>query len=361
MEQQKDTMAMLDLLIRPAFCIKDGVIVRINKAAEGLALELGGQIADMLATGQEEYQEFVDGCLYLTLTLSGIIRSASVIRMEDFDVFILEDDAEQAELKAMALASQSLREPLTGIMTVADSLFPAIARINDPTLSQQLSQINRNLFQMLRILGNMSDADRYQNSSTSNQEVRDVTAFFQDQFDQVTAKVAQSGIDIHFTNLDHSIYSQVDATKLERAVYNIISNAVKFTPEGGTIKASLVRRGLKLYFTVQDSGQGIPENLRSSIYSRFLRQPMLEDGRYGIGLGMVLIRAAATAHNGTVLIEQPADQGMRITMTLTVRQSKNATVRSPILSVDYAGEWDHSLIELSEILPAEFYREEHNK
>ena len=45
---------MLDLLIRPAFCIKDGVIVRINKAAEGLALELGTQIADLLATGQEE-------------------------------------------------------------------------------------------------------------------------------------------------------------------------------------------------------------------------------------------------------------------------------------------------------------------
>lgn len=358
MEQQKDTMAMLDLLIRPAFCIKDGVIVRINKAAEGLTLELGTQIADLLATGQEEYLEFTDGCLYLTLMLSGASRSASVIRMDGFDVFILEEDAEQAELKAMALAAQSLREPLSGIMTVADSLFPAIENINDPALSEQVSRINRGLFQMLRILGNMSDADRYQNSITSHWETRDIAALFRDQFDRITAKVSQTGINVHFTNLSQSIYCQVDAEKLERAVYNMISNAVKFTPKGGTIEATLVCRGTKLYFTVQDSGRGIPENLRSSIYCRFLRQPTLEDGRHGIGLGMVLIRAAATAHGGTVLIEQPANQGMRITMTLNIRQNKSGTLRSPILSVDYAGEWDHSLIELSDSLPAELYREE---
>jgi len=358
MEQQNNTMAMLDLLIRPAFCTKDGVIVRINNAAEGLALELGTPIANLLATGREEYQEFTDGCLYLTLTLSGAVRSASVIRMDGFDVFILEDDAERSELKAMALAAQNLREPLSGIMTVADRLFPAIESINDPDLSEQVSRINRGLFQMLRILGNMSDADRYQNSAIYYQETHDVTALFREQFDRIIERVAHAGIDIRFTNLNQSIYCQVDQAKLERAVYNMISNAVKFTPKGGVIEASLVRRGFKLYFTVQDSGRGIPENLRSSVYSRFLRQPALEDGRHGIGLGMVLIRAAATAHGGTVLIEQPAEQGMRITMTLSIRQRKNGVFRSPVLNVDYAGEWNHSLVELSDSLPAELYREE---
>lgn len=361
MEQQHDTMAMLDLLIRPAFCIKDGVIVRINKAADELALELGAKITDLLATGQEEYSQFSDGCLYLTLTLSGVTRSASAVRMDGFDVFILEEEAEQAELKAMALAAQSLREPLSGIMTVADSLFPAIENAGDPALNEQVARINRSLFQMLRILGNMSDADRYQNSPVSHLEMRDITALFRDQFDQITEKVAQTGIDIRFTNLDQAIYCQVDAEKLERAVYNMVSNAVKFTPKGGTIEASLVRCGLKLHFTVQDSGQGIPEKLRSSVYSRFLRQPSLEDGRHGIGLGMVLIRAAATAHGGTVLIEQPANQGMRITMTIAIRQNKNASLRSPVLNVDYAGEWDHSLIELSDSLPVKLYRENHNR
>jgi K+-sensing histidine kinase KdpD len=160
------------------------------------------------------------------------------------------------------------------------------------------------------------------------------------------------------TDIEEDVIIQSDAELLSLVWNNMISNAVKFTPKGGTIEATLVCRGTKLYFTVQDSGRGIPENLRSSIYCRFLRQPTLEDGRHGIGLGMVLIRAAATAHGGTVLIEQPANQGMRITMTLNIRQNKSGTLRSPILSVDYAGEWDHSLIELSDSLPAELYREE---
>lgn len=73
---------------------------------------------------------------------------------------------------------------------------------------------------------------------------------------------------------------------------------------------------------------------------------------------MVLIRSAATAHGGTILIEQPKEQGMRITMTMEIRQSRNSSLRSPALHVDYAGEWDHSLIELSESLPVSLYKED---
>ena len=66
MEEKQDTMAMLDLIIRPAFCVKDGVIVRVNKAAEGRTIAPGPAVSTLLATGHEEYSEFADGCLYLT-------------------------------------------------------------------------------------------------------------------------------------------------------------------------------------------------------------------------------------------------------------------------------------------------------
>ena len=131
---------------------------------------------------------------------------------------------------------------------------------------------------------------------------------------------------------------------------------MKFTPKGGNIRAKLFRREKRLYLTVQDSGSGIPENQRSSVYTRFLRHPGLDDSRQGIGLGMVLIRSAATAHGGTVLIEQSKDTGLRLTMTMAIRQNREGIVRSPGLRVDYAGEWDHSLIELSESLPASLYK-----
>ena len=356
MEQKQDKLAMLDLIIRPAFCVENGVIVRLNKAAEGLLLEAGTPVRSLLATGETEYAEFNGGCLYLTLALAGISQGASVVRIDGFDVFLLEDDGDQAELKAMALAAQNLREPLTGIMIMAERLFPALEKLDDPAVSEQAARINRGMFQMLRILGNMSDAGRYRNAAFFRKETLDITALMGDLFGKMALMCSHAGIELRFTNLRERIYCLADSEILERAVYNILSNALKFTPKGGHIDASLTRKGTRLYMTVQDSGCGIPESQRGNVYSRFLRQPGLEDSRQGIGLGMVLIRSAATAHGGTVLIEQPQDQGMRITLTLEIRQSRDTLVRSPGLRVDYAGEWDHSLIELSESLPASLYR-----
>lgn len=356
MEQHQDTMAMLDLITRPAFCVKDGVILRVNRAAEHMTIEANRPVAQFLSTGQTEYTEFDSGCLYLTLNLNGVEAGASVVSMNGYHVFIIEDENDQAELKAMALAAQTLREPLSSVMTMAGSLLPAVENANDPAAADQMARLNRGLFQMLRILGNMSDAERYRSDTMPRMETRNITALTDELFGKLAVMADHAGIELHFDNLQDSLFCLVDSEKLERAVYNIFSNAMKFTPKGGNIHAKLFRRENRLYLTVQDSGSGIPENQRSSIYTRFLRHPGLDDNRQGIGLGMVLIRSAATAHGGTVLIEQSKDTGLRLTMTMEIRQNREGLVRSPGLRVDYAGEWDHSLIELSESLPASLYK-----
>lgn len=357
MEQHQDTMAMLDLITRPAFCVKDGVILRVNKAAELMAIETGSSVLQLLATGHTEYEAFTEGCLYLTLQLNSAELGASVVSMDGFHVIIIEDENDQAELKAMALAAQTLREPLSSVMTMANALRSVVEGTEDPSATDQMARLNRGLFQMLRILGNMSDAERYRTNVLPRLETLDITALMGELFEKLSFMTEQAGVTLIFENLQSSLYCLVDTEKLERAVYNIFSNALKFTPKGGTINAKLVRRLDRLYLTIQDSGSGIPENQRSSVYTRFLRHPGLDDSRQGIGLGMVLIRSAATAHGGTVLIEHPKDNGLRLTMTLAIRQSRDGMVRSPSLRVDYAGEWDHSLIELSESLPASVYKE----
>ena len=69
----------------------------------------------------------------------------------------------------------------------------------------------------------------------------------------------------------------------------------------------------------------------------------------------MLVRSAAASHGGAVLIDQPEGGGARVTMTIAIRQSTSGTLRSPILRVDYAGERDHALVELSDVLPAQCY------
>ena len=82
----------------------------------------------------------------------------------------------------------------------------------------------------------------------------------------------------------------------------------------------------------------------------------MEEPNQGIGLGMVLIRSAAAAHGGTVLVRRMPDGGTSITMTLAIRKKTDSTLTSPILHMDYAGGFDHALMELADVLPPELYQ-----
>ena len=73
---------------------------------------------------------------------------------------------------------------------------------------------------------------------------------------------------------------------------------------------------------------------------------------------MGLVRSAAAAHGGAVLIDQPAGCGTRVTLTLALRKNEPGMLRSPVMRVDYTGERDHALVELSDCLPAELYGKE---
>ena len=351
----EDIRGTLDLMVQGAFCVENNIITYTNQAAKTRLIAEGSAVSDLLLTGREEYRDFAGGCLYLTLSIGGHACGASVTKLWGADIFVLEQDADQSELQTMALAARELRNPLSSIMTIADSLFPVISQDAAPDVHHQIAQLNRGLFQMLRVIGNMSDAARYAADMPTRQEVRDITAMMEELFSKASSLIHHGGLTLTYCGPKESIYCSVDAEKLERAVYNILSNAMKFTPKGGTIDARLVLSGSKLRLSVQDSGSGIPQALRGSIHSRFQRSPGLEDGRFGIGLGMGLIRSTASAHGGTVLIDHPGETGTRITMTLDIRRNCETTLRSGILRVDYAGEQDHGLIELADVLPPEVY------
>lgn len=355
MDERNDIMGMLDLMVPPGFCVENQIITKVNPAAQGLLLTPGTEILPLLVTGKQEYADFQSGCLYLTLSAGGMDCGASVTRVGGLDVFVLEQEEDRQEFRSMALAARELREPLTNVMVTASRLFPLSAQEENPELQEQAARLNRGLYQMLRILGNMSDAA---GNRSSRQETCDIRTVMAEIFDKASALVQHTGITLSYTSPHEDILGLADREQLERAVLNILSNAVKFTPSGGTIQAELTRKGNLLSLRIQDSGSGIPDGILPSLFRRYLRQPGIEDSRFGIGLGMVLIRNAAAAHGGTVLIDQPQGCGTRVTLTMALRQNTTSQLRSPMLHVDYAGERDHCLLELSESLPAFLYEKD---
>lgn len=354
MEEYHNFLGMLDLMSQPAFCVRDGKIMKVNPAAAGLVLEEGTPIQPLLFTGEEEYEAFTGGCLYLTLSIAENILGASVTRMEDFDVFSLEQESEQARLQALALAARELRGPLSNVMIMADQLFPLSNMDENGKNSENLARINRGLFQMLRIISNMSDSGRLLADTGARQEIRNISAVLDEIFARAEMLCTEAGVTLCYSGYPESVYMLADAQKLERMVFNMLSNAIKFTPKGGKITATLTRWGGKMYLSVCDDGDGIPENLRGQVFSRYTRDVAPEDGRCGLGLGMVLIRAVAAAHGGTVLVDQKDGCGTRVTVSLSIRRSDNV-VRSPRMPIDYAGNLDHGLVELADVLPPHLY------
>lgn len=354
MDHITDAMEMVDHLDHPAFCVRDGIIIKVNPAGAAQMIEPGTAVSDILQTGQEEYSEFRSGCLYLTLCLCGEPTGASVTAKNGFHLFILEPESEQSELRTLALAARELRDPLSGIMFATDRLLPGILQENEEN-RELIAGINRALFQLHRLVNNMSDASHFCIDSGARQEVRDIRGIVCETVTKAQNLAEATGIHMTFDAYPEPVFGLVDEAKLERAILNIISNAVKFTPGGGTVHVSLSRRNNKLYLRIQDSGCGIAEPLRGSIFSRYTRELGLEDGRHGVGLGMVIIRSTAALHGGTVLVDHPGEAGTRITMTIAIRESSGNALRSPVLKVDYAGERDHGLLELADVLPTSLY------
>ena len=207
---------------------------------------------------------------------------------------------------------------------------------------------------MHRLINNMSDAGRSDLLSPAG--IHDLKRLFQDIFEKIQTQLEKTNICVTYEGLDHSIYGLANEGQLERAVLNIVSNAMKFMPEGGSIHARLTQQQNMLHLSIQDSGSGIAENVLGNVFTRYQRQPGIEDSRYGIGLGMVLIRSAAADHGGTVLIDFPEEKGTRITMTMAIRQDTPA-LRTPVISP--AANSDRQILtELSDCLPWEFYQKD---
>lgn len=346
MEDKIDFNRILELMPQPVFCVRDGQVLYPNHGARQLYIETGLPVAELLGDAMEDYARFEGSALYLQLSLPGVKVDACITRMDDLDIFVAE--REHTELQTMALAATQFRQPLSDALSI---LNMADTRI-EPAY---LGQLNRRLFQMQRLVFNMSDAARYTTENARYQICMNICGVVEELFEKIGALTERSGITLVRSCPREQIMTMLNEEKLERALYNMVSNAMKVTPAGGTIEAKLSWKGKRLYLSVRDYGAGIPEEILSSVFTRYLRQPGMDNGQEGLGLGMPLIRATAISHGGTVLIDYPEGGGTRVTMSLAIRKNPDSILRSNVLSFDYAGEQDHGLLELSDILPPELY------
>jgi signal transduction histidine kinase len=199
----------------------------------------------------------------------------------------------------LAVLSHELRTPLNAVMGWTQIL--QAAGVTEPTAIRALVSIKRNAEAQQRLVEDLLDVSRI------------VTGKFPlewhpvDMRAAVTAAVetirpAATAKNVRMTTaLAPTVPVQGDAYRLQQVATNILSNAVKFTPEGGEVEVALAKGGDYATLTVRDSGEGIPPELRPHIFDRFRQGDSSSTRAHGgLGLGLAIARHIIEAHGGTI-------------------------------------------------------------
>lgn len=170
--------------------------------------------------------------------------------------------------------------------------------------------------QLQSMVLNALDGDRLQRGCAPLRlSLRDVVAEVRDICRQCDLFAREKGIQIDFTSNVVEFRMAVDVEKLQRMLHNLISNALKFTPEGGRVEVACAAGSEVLELSVTDSGCGIPPERQARIFE--LGET---DGGYGYGLSIV--REYAAMLGGSVSVESVPGEGSRFILRLPVRRAK---------------------------------------
>lgn len=180
-------------------------------------------------------------------------------------------------------------------------------------------------------------------------------SFFGEIAERASTLTAKAGVRLTYTPPTREGMGNLDRDMAERAFYNLLSNALRFTPKGKTIQVTLTLDRERAVLRVQDQGEGLHQEIQQDLFSRYRRAPSVEDGRFGLGLGLLLVRQTAALHGGALLISEAPEGGTIAALSFRRNLPASGAFRSPMADLDYTGCRDHGLVELSRELPRDLY------
>ncbi|MEO8359606.1 MAG: ATP-binding protein [Vicinamibacteria bacterium] len=234
--------------------------------------------------------------------------------------------ASRAKDDFLATASHELRTPLNAIMGWARLL--QTGQLNPAAVIQAIDVIERNGRAQVRLIEDILDGSRIITGKL-HLETRplDMTVVLKAALDSVQASVDAKRIALAVEVDAEAARVIGDPERLQQVIWNLVNNAVKFTPKDGAVTVALKRAGTDIELRVSDNGQGIEAEFLPHVFERFRQAEESTTRRYGgLGLGLALVRHLVEAHGGTVRAESGgAGQGATFTVTLPVQAVYAAT------------------------------------
>ena len=228
-------------------------------------------------------------------------------------------NAEMKEVTAQKLqfftnVSHEVRTPLTLILAPLDRL---IISLRESPYASDLGLIQKNANRLLRVINQILDFRKVEGKQEklAVREI-DLVPFVGEIKSYFDSMASVRAISYTFTSSIKQCTLWIDPDLLERVFFNLLSNAFKFTPEGGSVRIELTEEGDRVFIQVIDTGSGIrPANL-PHLFDRFYT----EDRSMGTGIGLHLVKEYIHMHGGEIHVE--SEPGQRTTFTVCLRKGK---------------------------------------
>lgn len=240
-------------------------------------------------------------------------------KMRQANCKLISLNAEMKEVTAQKLqfftnVSHEVRTPLTLILAPLDRL---IVSLRESPYASYLGLIQKNANRLLRVINQILDFRKVEGKQEklAVREI-DLVPFVGEIKSYFDSMASVRAISYTFTSSIKQCTLWIDPDLLERVFFNLLSNAFKFTPEGGSVRIELTEEGDRVFIQVIDTGSGIqPANL-PHLFDRFYT----EDRSMGTGIGLHLVKEYIHMHGGEIRVE--SEPGQRTTFTVCLRKGK---------------------------------------
>jgi signal transduction histidine kinase/CheY-like chemotaxis protein len=247
------------------------------------------------------------------------VAAQTAIAIDNARLIEREQRASRAKDEFLAIVSHELRTPLNAVYGWANML--RAGQITGEALTRALDSIVRNVHVQVQLIDDLLDVSRIVTGKLRlNIQAVDIKAVIEASIETVRPSAEAKGIELQSAFDPRAVGITGDPARLQQVVWNLLTNAVKFTSGGGQIEVELRRNQSHVEIVVSDTGQGIARDLLPHIFERFWQGDSTSTRRYsGLGLGLALVRHLIEAHGGTVSAQSPGEgKGATFTVRLPV-------------------------------------------
>ena len=228
------------------------------------------------------------------------------------------EEATQAKLLFFTNISHEFKTPLSLILGPVQTL---LAHNSLPKEEQDLLfLIKKNSNRLLHLISEVIEFRSYENNKMQMYFTKgNLKSFLTELNSFFTDRIKQKKLNFQFVAEDTSFEMAFDKEKVEKIYFNLLSNALKFTPQEGRISVSLEKQGEYASLRVFNSGSYIPKDKQNEVFEHFYK---INPDSEGSGIGLALVQALVASHNGTISVESTEGEGTTFLIRLPFSQEQ---------------------------------------